>query len=298
MTGTRRKPESNIAAVTMVYSSPALLRKWVEHYGSIFGDRSLYVISHGFSEDHIEISKNCNHITIPRNFSSSIDQQKSGILSSFCALLLNVYDGVVCGDVDELIAPHPDTGKNLEEYIQALPDKGVFAPVGFNVMPKMSYYDGPVLDLDRPILAQCNRVSLASNFSKPSILKRAARFAPGNHWLIGEDFTFDHNLYLFHLKYLALNGEHFYEDVARDVVDYAQESGRPIRQKFWSRGMDGLRSIASRLDEADEEPVRNPREEARQLELSPVSEGNSSLRVVGPKLGAPFLLDDSWRDVL
>lgn len=132
----------------------------------------------------------------------------------------------MCGDADELIVSHPDSGMSLPEHIEALPDASIVAPVGLNIMPRASYYDlDEPATIELPLLRQCNRVSLASNFCKPSIVKRPPRFAPGNHWLMRDEFELDRNLVLCHTKYLALNGLSFYQDMASDVRSHADETG-------------------------------------------------------------------------
>lgn len=222
--------------------------------------------------------------------------QKAEILSDLCATLLTIFDAVICGDVDELIVIDPTLNQDLIGYIETLPKDKVVAPVGFNVMPQSDYYERPYprVDLDRPLLGQCNRLSLASNFSKPSILKTRARFAAGQHWLDAGDFVLDPNLALFHLKYLALNNDDYYRNLAEEVAEFSEKTGKPVRHKLWIRGRAGLSQMAGKYDKHTGDRLSSPREEARQLHFGPVSENNPKVRLLGPKRGEIFRLDESW----
>ena len=290
----------DIAAVTMVFNSPAILAKWISHYGSILGQENLFVISHGDDKPHKEIAKYCNHITLPRRFDSDFDFDKAAILSDFCATLLSTYNAVICGDVDELIVVDPAIDQDLVGYIDALPQNSIVAPVGINVMPRSSYYERPYprVDLGQPLLSQCNRMSLAPNFCKPSIFKARGRFAPGQHWLAQGEFTLDPALALFHLKYLALNDDDYYRSLAEEISEFAEKTGKPIRHKLWVQGQGGLSQTVGQLDDNEGERASTPRKEAEQLRIAPVSESNPKLRVVGPRRGELFQLEDAWLTLL
>lgn len=298
--GDTQHPAARVAATTMVFRSPALLGKWIDHYGAQLGRANLFIIAHGPCADHAAIAEGCNLITIPRRFDARIDVDKAAILSHQCALLLSAYDGVICGDVDELVAVDPALGLGLADYVAALPKDAIVAPVGLNVMPHSRYFERPPprVDLAAPLLAQCNRMSLASHFSKPAVLKAPARFAAGQHTLGEGTFTLDDNLALFHLKYLALNDATYYRDLAQEVRAAAKATGRPVRQRLWARGAEGLKEMVARLDGTDDTRVSTPREEARQLSMAPVSPGDARLRVVGPKRGSLFRLPPPWQAVL
>ena len=74
-----------VAAVTFVYKSYDFLRKWVAHYGPIFGEENLFVVSHGPDQRHREIAGNCNILSVPREFDSHFDEQRWSFLSQFAS---------------------------------------------------------------------------------------------------------------------------------------------------------------------------------------------------------------------
>ena len=291
--------ERRVAALTMSYRSPPLLAKWVDHYGGMLGRENTFVISHGRDDRQEAVAGGSNYISLPRReFDARIAVKKANILRDFCSFLLNTYSAVICGDVDELVIAHPDLETSLEDYIHTLPADAIVAPVGLNIMPRSSYFDlERPADIASPLLRQCNRVSLASNFCKPAVVKRTPRFAPGNHWLLKDTFTLDTNLVLIHTKFLALNGASFYESMACNVQEHAEKTGI-LRHRLWVQGLDGLRKMTSKLEQYDDQRVSDPKDEASRLHLGPVSDTNPDLRVLGPKLGQPFRLEDKWLDLV
>ena len=74
--------------------------------------------------------------------------------------------------------------------------------------------------------------------------------------------------------------------------------GGTLKHRVWVKGMDGLRMMSARLDAFDDQRIADPREEAAQLSFGGVSETNDDKRIVGPKLGAPFRLSESWLDLV
>ena len=195
-----------VAAVTMVYRSPIILRKWVSHYGSLLGRRNLFIISHGECDEHRDVVEDCNYIVVPREFHYHINGMKASLLSAHSNALLTIYEAVICGDADELIVLDPQVEGNLRDYVLELPQDSVVAPIGFNLMPTEDYYDtAERVSLDSAILRQENRAVFAWEFCKPSVVKRPILFSTGQHGLIGSDFSVDESLVLFHLKFLALN---------------------------------------------------------------------------------------------
>ena len=120
-TSARLPKVREVAAVTMVYRSPIILRKWVAHYGSLLGRRNLFVISHGECDEHTDIVDGCNYIVVPREFHYQVNGMKAALLSDYSNALLAIYDAVICGDADEIIVLDPNIVGSLREYVLDLP---------------------------------------------------------------------------------------------------------------------------------------------------------------------------------
>ena len=233
-----------VAALTMVYRSPVILRKWVAHYGELLGRQNLYIISHGACDEHAGIVEGCNYMVVPRDFSEEVARLKAMLLTRISTALLGIYQGVVVGDVDEMIVLDPAAGGGLRSYVLDLPEDAVVAPIGFHIVPEDAYFQsGRRATIEAPMLRQVNRVVFDAEFCKPGVLRRPVAFSLGQHGLMGDRFDVDPNLALFHLKFLALNEVADYEALAREVV---AELGpdKPERQLLWSKGFDGLRERA------------------------------------------------------
>jgi hypothetical protein len=301
--GSRQAKVPLVAALTMVYRSPLLLQKWVDHYGSALGRENLFIISHGPCPEHEGIVAGCNYVVVPRAFSDEIDATKAALLSGFAKSLLCVYAAVVCGDTDELIVVDPVKGVGLRDYVLGLPPDSVVAPIGFNIIPSDAYYadNAARADLNAPLLRQVNRAMFAPLFCKPSVMKRPVTLSTGQHGVIGDRFTMDAGLVLFHLKYLALNPVGYYDDLADEVG--AQAQGR-TRQALWSSGFEGLRGRAASFEGAVEDlPVREPREAAEgcfsmdQTKDAGKARGGP-FRVMQGKSPAMFALPERWLNLV
>jgi hypothetical protein len=190
-----------VAAMTMAWNSPVLLRKWVEHNAAAYGRQNLFVISHGEDAAQAEAAAGTNFITLPREFNAEFDFARWRFLSQYAAGLLEYYSVVQVNDVDELIVLDPAVGDNRLDYMMSLAGKGHVAPVGYDVLPlghERQELDG--IDWNAPVGSQAGYAVLRARFCKPCILTSPVTMMPGGHSLEGARFTVDPALMLAHLK--------------------------------------------------------------------------------------------------
>jgi hypothetical protein len=292
-----RVPE--VAALTMVYRSPVILRKWVAHYGEQFGRHNLFVVSHGPCEEHAEIVVGCNYVVVPRDFSEDVARLKAMLLTRMSTVLLGIYSAVVVGDVDEMIVLDPRAGRSLRDHVLALPETAVVAPLGFHIMPDDDYFGGDGVSLAAPLLSQVNRVVFDAEFCKPSVLRRPAAFSLGQHGLMGDRFGVDESLALFHLKFLALNDVAAYDALAREVIDAL--GPQPERQTLWAQGFAGLRERAGWYASDGALPVRDPQAAAAGMYALPPRPPRSRAEpfaAVEIRKPEPFALADPWPELV
>ena len=190
-------PPKKIAAVTMVYNEAAYLPIWLKHYRKHVGIENCYVIDHGSTDGSTLGDLGCNIIRIPR--SPFDDHKKSSFKSQLCSGLLNWFDWVVSGDVDELLVPDPKISSTLADYVRRpLPE--VVTAIGLNVAHRVDME--PEFDFAEAVTPQRRYVFSASSMCKPSLISRPISWAPGAH-SANADVIFDH-LYLFHLRWFDL----------------------------------------------------------------------------------------------
>jgi hypothetical protein len=187
----------NIAAITMVYGS-AFLEKWISHYSAQFGSSNLFVISHGYDEEHVNLCSNVNHMTIPRVFDERFEKSRINLINNMANGLLSAYRAVVFTDVDEMICIDPKLDTSLADYIRES-EAPVLAPIGLNVLPENTEH---TIKWSEGLLSQTRKVVYAPRFCKPCIRKTVAKQGAGGHALFNRTFEVDENILLFHLKYI------------------------------------------------------------------------------------------------
>ena len=210
---------NKVAAVTMAWNSPVLLKKWVEHNAAAYGRENLFVISHGNDPAQAAAAEGTNYITLPREFNAEFDAIRWRFLSNYASGLLEYYKVVQVNDVDELIVLDPEVGTDRKEYLLSLADQGHFAPVGYDVLPLNGDQNTLTgLDWSKPLSEQAPYAVLRARFCKPCIITAPVEMMPGGHSLKHTKFKVDSALMLAHLKLLdsALWQSH-YDTLAHDA---------------------------------------------------------------------------------
>jgi hypothetical protein len=123
-----------MAAMTMVYQDYQALTRWVKHFGGLFGNENLYVISHGGDDKHDEIAEGCNMMQLPRNDMKRFDFVRSRKLANIRRRIEDAYDVVFQLDADELLFFDP-------RHTFTISGEAVFA-LGMNVYPEGVRFSG------------------------------------------------------------------------------------------------------------------------------------------------------------
>ncbi|QDH17254.1 glycosyltransferase family 2 protein [Swingsia samuiensis] len=182
-----------IAAITQCYQEDIMLPLWVSHYSKLVGRQNLWVIDHGSSPP--VTLEGVNVINSPR--SACDDEEKAHTLSTWHnKLLSNGYDWVISTDTDEFITHNPSHYETLADYLSHCPSS-IRRCVGVEVLDPG---DVPPINWEKPILQQrpCGIITKWS--CKPAVSALPTSWLPGQHDAM-QDSIFDHNLWLFHLKY-------------------------------------------------------------------------------------------------
>jgi hypothetical protein len=185
-----------IAALTFAYNESVNLPIWRRYYGQQFGECNLFLIDHGSDDGSTENLGDVNRIRLPHT--PFDDAKKVLCLSSFQAGLLSHYDGVVCGDCDEIVVPDPVKYSGLIDYITRM--EGDYATCcGINVSHVIDRE--PPIDLEKPILSQRRYGRFLTPTCKTLLSRVPIKWEPGLH-ASNRRPNFDHHLINFHLKWM------------------------------------------------------------------------------------------------
>ena len=115
------------AALTMVYRDYPALRRWVDHFGGLFGRQNLYVVSHGGDPEHDKIAHGCNIIFMPRDDLKRFDLKRGIKMAAIRRCIEADYDAVFQTYADELLFFRPD--------FQFNPDGRAIFAIGMQAFP-------------------------------------------------------------------------------------------------------------------------------------------------------------------
>lgn len=255
------------AALTMVHQEEAHFELWLNYYGTMLGRENLYVITHGGDPKIVAMAEGCRLIYLPRlSVGGNFDASRFEVLNTFANFLLTQYEGVIAGDVDELIFVDPALGLSLVEFAEqhraASPALRAF---GFNVFEREG--DSP-LDLSRPILSQRRHVRCEQDYCKPLIVFSRPEWSVGYHAVRGEPYLPD-GLYLAHLHYVSAK---LVKAIAKQRAETLSENpqiseSRAFRAKWWGNrakhARDYMRLMSARPVEELDDRIEELRGELR-----------------------------------
>ncbi|EAQ01619.1 hypothetical protein OB2597_04243 [Pseudooceanicola batsensis HTCC2597] len=190
--------QSTACAITMVRDDLFFLRIWLDYYGRMLGPANCYVVNHGRGEGVATMARKANVIGIPGEHHRNFDAKRWRLLNGLVAGLRSYYDHVIVGDVDEIVAVDPQTGKNLLQFLSGRRANRVFTPLGLEVIHRIDREADPVSDR---VLGPRRHVRLAPHYSKPCVVSTATKIARGGHYTQYDTLNAPDNLYLFHLKF-------------------------------------------------------------------------------------------------
>ena len=222
-----------IAVMTMVYQEIAFLRQWIQHYEPLVGRANLYILTHGGHENVIEVSQGCRLIFVPRrNVDWRFDRLRISLMNAYANVLLNNYDCVISGDVDELVFTDPAVCPSLGDLIEQHKDQPIMTAFGLHFCEDT---DDLPFDRDRPVFAQRHLGAVDAQYCKPHIVFSEPNWTRGFHGSSHVPNLVD-GLYMAHLKFA-------FRTVSRDVSSSRQKTfdsfgnlGNKSLQRFWGKG--------------------------------------------------------------
>ena len=250
--------KAGLAVVTMVKGDHAFLERWLRYYGAVAGRENLYILRHGADPDIDRMAAGANIVNIPdTGDQSGFDRRRWQALSDFTGGLTLYYNWVLCGDVDEIVAPDPATGQTLMHYLDALSAGGrpprVISPFAIEIVHTPHSEPG-ALDPARPVLAQRRNFRVNTNYSKPCLTRQRIRFSIGGHGSDVAEVTLDPQLFLFHLRYMDDTLSRARLNARRDWIE-AKDGPRPEGQtggSTWWQGTAGFEALSQMTPVAEQ----------------------------------------------
>jgi hypothetical protein len=189
--GTRDRSKPR-AALTIVHNESVFFPIWLDYYSRFFGPEDIYVLDHETSDGSTDrpgfVRIPVEHETVDHTWMvSAIEEQQRALLER--------YDVVLVTDVDEIVAPHPQTG-TLGDYIDGFEEDFVNC-LGYELI-HMVDREGPY-DPSRPILDQRGYWFANDIYDKPALATKPLRWRPGFHRTMDGQMRSDPDLYLIHL---------------------------------------------------------------------------------------------------
>ncbi|CAI3945319.1 unnamed protein product [Commensalibacter communis] len=191
-------PSLRIAVITKCYQEQIMLPVWIKHYSRLVGEENLFILDHG-SSPPVQVQNNIYVERISRQ--EYLDESETvRIISEWQQKLLQTYDWVIFVDTDEFILPRPSRWNSLGEYLSQCSAQ-ICRCVGVEVIDPMIK---PPVDWSKSILRQRSNGVITSWSCKPSVSSVPTIWDPGFH-RCQNSHSFEHDLWLFHLKYADQN---------------------------------------------------------------------------------------------
>lgn len=224
------------AAMTMVHREAVYLRLWIRHYEAIVGRENLYVLVHGGDPEIMQIAEGCRLIYLPRlEVTAAFDRDRFALLNAYADFLLTQYDGIVAGDVDELLFVDPAIGLGIfelaEQYRSQSPVVKAFC------LNLIEAEDDHAFDTALPVLGQRRLARANEEFCKPLIAFQSPKWSAGYHAASHPPVLPD-GLYMAHLHYMS---QHVYAEVARSRIATLENNpkirdGQSFKADWWGKG--------------------------------------------------------------
>jgi hypothetical protein len=265
--GMRVTPLVRYAALTMVHEEEVYFRLWLRHYGAMLGRENLYVITHGGESAITKMAKGCRLVYLPRDVvDGNFDASRFEVLNAYANFLLTQYDGLIAGDVDELVFVDPALGVSLvdfaEQHRAAAPALRAF---GFNVFERSGE---PPLDLNQPILSQRRHVRCEQDYCKPLVVYSRPQWSVGYHAVRGQPYL-PTGLYLAHLHHVSTGVLTSIAEQRAETLAFNPQirSSRAFRASWWGRrakyGREYLRQMSEKPVEDFDDRIGGLVEELR-----------------------------------
>jgi hypothetical protein len=252
------------AALTMVKDDYFFLEKWIAYYGGLFGRDALYIISHGGDPEIDRIAQGCSVIRIPGGIDPGFDAKRWRMLSHYTNGLLNYYNFVICGDVDEFVIMDPKTKLNLAQFLLKR-KPSIITPIGLEVVHRL---DTEKESIEEGILKTRHFCRYSSYFSTPCVVGKPVKFARGGHYSTEPELKLFRNLYLFHMKYADFDqykGRLLNRSQAMAALNLENDSSHSI-SAHWFANEQGFGAEIEKLSALPEVAEFNLREEIKWMD--------------------------------
>lgn len=188
----------SICVITMARNDEFFLNKWINYYGSQFGEENLFVFLDG-EDQQIPAGAGKANVTKCKHIEGQVvsaEKGRLGFLSQKAKELLGRYDLVIGCDADEFLVLDPKCGKSLAEYLSEKDIKYCLSGLGMDVGQRLS--EETAINPEKGFLQQRSYAYVCSRYTKPVIIARPGLWGSGFHRFKGHNFHIDPNLYLFH----------------------------------------------------------------------------------------------------
>lgn len=243
------RSKQTLGAMTMVYQDYFFLERWYRYYSAQLGPENLFIFSHGGDPKHREIAPDANVISVPRDPGMVKLERRRWRMQGFAASgLLDFYNWMIVGDVDEFVIIDPAKADGLVSYLQqAYPDTSQaplnISPLGIEIVHLPEKEPLPLED-DATILSRRQFFKVSRSYSKPCLIGKHAIFAAGGHRNTGGPRHLSEDLYLVHLRFVDC--DMLEERIAkrRSMLSLAQEENTQyLKAHVWDNTMQEYQDI-------------------------------------------------------
>jgi hypothetical protein len=187
-----------IAIITMARNDEWFLNRWIAYYGSVFGQKNLYIYLDGLDQKKPSGAGDANVKAVEKLGLKVVnaERQRLSFLSDRASELLKKYDIVIGVDADEFLVIDPLVGKTLPEYLSSKKIHTSISPLGLDFAQNLKLEK--TFNPNKKFLEQRRFALIHSRFTKASIITKPIRWGRGFHRIKGHNFHIDKNLYLLH----------------------------------------------------------------------------------------------------
>ncbi len=176
----------------MVHNEPVFFPIWLRYYSRFFEAGDIYVLDNETTDGSTDRD---GFVCIPVEHATVDHRWMVQTIQDLQHELLDRYDLVIVGDVDEMIAPVPELG-SLANYLDIF-DAEYVNCLGYELLHMKE--QEPAIDLTRPILDQRRFWFFNQVYSKAAVATVPMRWKPGFHGRADHHTSFDPDLRLIHI---------------------------------------------------------------------------------------------------
>ena len=185
-------PPKRRALLTIAQNESVFLPIWLGYYSRYFAPQDIYVLDHQSTDGSTDRD---GFVRVPVEHDSLDFSWMVSTIETHQRRLLERYDVVLVGDVDEIVTPLPEWG-SLGEYLDHF-DEDFVNPFGYEIL-HMRDREAPFRG-DRPILDQRGFWFQNDAYNKPVLATEPLSWAPGFHTRADGEWNLEPDLRLVHL---------------------------------------------------------------------------------------------------